>query len=54
MKNKILGAWMIGTLVGALVAYFFNQDLAGLIIVANWIFVFIGGNRLMVDELNNK
>jgi uncharacterized membrane protein YraQ (UPF0718 family) len=52
MKNKTLGAWLIGTLIAAIVCYYLNEDLAGLIIVANWVFVIMAGNRLLDDKLN--
>jgi len=52
MTNKTLGLWTIWTLVIALAVYVFGgtesaQDMAGLIIVANWVFVVIASLRLI-------
>lgn len=48
MTNKILGHWLMWTLVGALVVYLGgNEELGGLIIIANWVFVIIAGLRLI-------
>ena len=52
MKNKTLGAWLIGTLIAAVVCYYVAEELAGLIMVANWVFVIMAGNRLLDDKLN--
>lgn len=48
MKNKTLGLTLMWTLIIALFAYFLvDEDFAGLIILANWVFVFIAGYRLI-------
>jgi len=48
MKNKTLGHFLMWTLSVALVIYLMGfEDLAGLIILANWVFVFIAGARLL-------
>jgi len=56
MTNKTLGKWLVWTLVAAVVLYFFyDESLGGLILLANWVFVFIGGYRLMtIDDKKNK
>ena len=51
MKNKTLGAWTIGTLLFALAAYLMGfQDLAGFVILGNWVFTIMAGNRLMTEK----
>jgi hypothetical protein len=48
MKNKTLGLTLMWTLIVALFVYFVvDEDFAGLIILANWVFVFIAGYRLI-------
>jgi len=47
MKNKTLGLWLMWTLVGGLIAYFIMEDLCGLLMIANWVLVFIAGFRLV-------
>jgi hypothetical protein len=55
MTNKTLGKWLVWTLVAAVVLYFFYESLGGLILLANWVFVFIGGYRLMtIGDKKNK
>ena len=54
MKNKTLGAWTLGTLIAGLFVYIMGEeDFAGVIIVANWVFVVIASIRLMSKKLAN-
>jgi len=48
MKNKTLGAWLLGTLITALFVYVGGEeDFGGMIILANWVFVVVSSIRLM-------
>lgn len=47
MRNKTVGMLLIWTLVAGLITFFIAEDLCGLIMIANWVFVFIAGTRLI-------
>jgi len=52
MSNKTLGGWLLGTLLAGLFIYVMGEeDFAGVIIVANWVFVIIASIRLMSKKL---
>lgn len=46
MKNSTLAKWLMGTLIAAIVIFFISEDLGGLILLTNWVFVFIAGVKL--------
>ena len=48
MTNKTLGNLLMWSLIAALFIYFLvSEDLAGLLILANWVLVFVAGFRLI-------
>lgn len=48
MTNKTLGNLLMWSLIAALFIYFLvSEELAGLLILANWVLVFVAGFRLI-------
>lgn len=57
MKNKTLGLWLMWTLIAGIITYYLAYEFCGLLMLTNWIFVFIAGARLVSikdDPDNNK